>query len=222
LLRDDGVSPDRICFIPYGIDAVQTDSRRARSADHPIQIVFVGSFYPWHGVEELLAAFAMARPRENNLRLCLIGDGRTRPTCESLVLKLAIEDSTEFIGWLPRATVAQCLLEADIAVAPFLKLEPFYFDPAKVLEYMAAGLPIIASNIERIVEILDFGRAGMFVPPRDAPALAEAIITLAKDAQLRRSLGESARRIIEQGYSRKIITQDIMSLCREATAMPRS
>jgi glycosyltransferase involved in cell wall biosynthesis len=221
LLRNEGVNPDGIRFIPYGVDAAQPDSRKRRSADDPIQIIFVGSFYPYHGVEQLLAAFAMTRPRENNLRLCLVGDGWTRPACENMALELRIEDSTEFVGWLPRATVAQCLLEADIAAAPFLKLEPFYFDPVKVLEYMAAGLPVIASNIKRIAEMLDFGRAGMLVPPRDAPALAEAIITLAKDAQLRRGLGENARRIIEQGYSRKIIAQNIVSLCREAAAMPK-
>ena len=160
----------------------------------------------------------MTRPRESNLRLCLIGGGLLRPACQRRARELGLEESIEFTGWLPRAEVVRCLKNADIAVAPFLKIEPFYFDPVKVLEYMASGLPIIATDIQRIVEILDFGRAGMIVPPGDAEALAEAMLALARDAPLRLRLGKAGRDMIENGSSRQDIAQDVMALCGEAAA----
>jgi glycosyltransferase involved in cell wall biosynthesis len=160
----------------------------------------------------------MARLRESNLRLCLIGDGLLRPACEQRVRELGLEESIEFTGWLPRAAVVQRLKNADVAAAPFLKIEPFYFDPVKVLEYMAAGLPIIASDIQRIAEMLDFGRVGLLVPPGDAAALAEAMLALARDAPLRLRLGKAARDMVESGSSRQDIAKDVMALCREAAA----
>ena len=114
--------------------------------------------------------------------------------------------------------MVHCLKKADIAVAPFLKIEPFYFDPVKVIEYMASGLPIIATDIQRIAEMLDFGRAGMIVPPDDAEALAEAMLALARDAPLRLRLGKAGQDMIENGPSRQDIAQDVMALCGEAAA----
>ena len=218
LLVDESIDPERVRFIPYGIGVEAPIDRPSPSPSEPIQIVFVGSFYPWHGIETLVAAFAMTRPREANLRLCLIGDGLLRSACQQRARELRIDEFIEFTGWLPRAEVVQCLKKADIAVAPFLKIEPFYFDPVKVLEYMASGLPIIATDIQRIVEILDFGRAGMIVPPGDAEALAEAMLALARDAPLRLRLGKAGRDMIENGSSRQDIAQDVMALCGEAAA----
>ena len=66
--------------------------------------------------------------------------------------------------------------------------------------------------------MLDFGRAGMIVPPGDAEALAEAMLALARDAPLRLRLGKAGRDMIENGSSRQDIAQDVMALCGEAAA----
>ncbi|MGI9505986.1 MAG: glycosyltransferase family 4 protein, partial [Geminicoccaceae bacterium] len=131
---------------------------------------------------------------------------------------LGVDEHIEFTGWLTREAAVQRLQKADIAVAPFLNIEPFYFDPVKVLDYMAAGLPVIASDIERIAEMLDSGRVGLLVPPGDVAALAEAMVALAKDESGRLRLGSAARDIIERNYSRQAIAEDVLALCREAAA----
>ena len=83
---------------------------------------------------------------------------------------------------------------------------------------MAFGLPIIASDIERIAEMLDFGKAGLLVKPGDAEALAEAMVALASDAPLRQRLGSAARDIIRKDFSRRAIAENVLALCREAAA----
>ena len=81
---------------------------------------------------------------------------------------------------------------------------------------MASGLPVIASDIQRVAEMLDIGRAGLLVPPGDAVALSEAIVALAKDSPLRLSLGKAAQDMINNGSSRQDIAGDVWALCREA------
>ena len=152
------------------------------------------------------------------MRLSLIGDGISRPACERRARELGMNGMIEFTGWLPHADVAQRLRCADLAVAPFLHIEPFYFDPVKLLEYMAFGLPIVASDIERIAELLSFGQAGELVKPGDVSALASTMIALAGDEPRRLRLGSAAREIVERDFSRQAVGQDVMALCREAAA----
>jgi len=218
LLAADSIDAGRVRFIPYGIDVEAAPEHLSQPAGEPLRIVFVGSFYPWHGAEVLVTALASARSRVSNLRLSLIGDGITRLACERRAQELGLADAVEFTGWLPWEEVAQRLRAADLAVAPYLKIEPFYFDPVKVLEYMAFGLPIIASDIERIAEMLDFGKAGMLVKPGDAEALAKAMVALASDATQRQRLGSAARDIIKKDFSRRAIAENVLALCHEAIA----
>jgi len=222
VLADESVDPERVRFIPYGFDVETTLDRPPRSPKDPFRVVFVGSFYPWHGVEILVDAFAALRGDGANMRLSLIGDGISRPACERRVRELGMNGMIEFTGWLPHADVVERLKLADLAVAPFLRTEPFYFDPAKLLEYMAFGLPVVASDIERIAEILSFGQAGALVKPGDVSALASAMIALANDEPRRLRLGNAARDIVERDFSRQMVTQNVIELCREAAAGVRA
>ena len=86
----------------------------------------------------------------------------------------------------------------DIAVAPYPEGD-HYFSPLKVYEYMAAGLPIVASAIGEIPALLEEGECGMLVPPGDVDALAASLDRLASDAELRRMLGHRARRSAREG-----------------------
>jgi glycosyltransferase involved in cell wall biosynthesis len=217
IIAEDIQATERITCIPHGIrmDQFGPDSRRRDPGT--ATIVFVGSFYHWHGVELLIEAFAMALEQVPGLRLCLIGDGLTRPVCEAKARHLGVSDAVEFTGWIAREQVAGYLSAADIGVAPYLKLETFYFDPVKIIEYMAAGLAVIASRQGSIDRTVDDGENGLLVPPGDVEALAEAITTLASDAVLRERFGEAGRQKIAHNQSWEATAERILSLCREAT-----
>ena len=82
----------------------------------------------------------------------------------------------------------------DAAVAPYPMLDGFYFSPLKVYEYLAAGLPVVASRVGNLPEILDHGRLGVLVDPDDARGLADALATLRADPARRARLREQGRR----------------------------
>jgi glycosyltransferase involved in cell wall biosynthesis len=215
IVVENGIAPDHVRFIPFGV-RLRPASRRVPVDTRSLQIVFAGSFYPWHGVAELLEAVSIARARVPGLRLRLIGDGITRVRNEQQARDLGLEDVVEFTGWQPHEKVEQQLADADVGVAPYLAVDRFYFEPVKVLDYMAAGLAVVASEQGGVAGILEHGKNGLLVPPGDVPALAEAFIKLARDISLRERLGVEAREKIAAGATWQLTAKRVRSLCEEA------
>lgn len=215
IICENGVSPNRIVVIPFGVRMDGFADRQPRLRDDTLQIIFIGSFYPWHGIELLLEAFSVAQARVPCLRLCLVGDGIVRSASQKKIRTLGIEHSVHFTGWLPRDRTIEHLNNSDIAVAPYLKLEPFYFAPVKILDYMAAGLAIVASEQGQICEMLEHRSNGLLVSPGDISALVNALIQLAENPSLRQRLGEAARTKITHVYTWERTVQGVLSVCQE-------
>ncbi len=215
IVADNGVDPARIRHISLGVTTEQFDPDRPDGATPLANIAFVGSFHPWHGVATLLDAFASALRRDIAAKLILIGDGVTRADNQRQAEALGISQHVEFTGWLPLDEVAERLKTIDIAVAPYSRLEDFHFDPVKILEYMAMGLPVIASDQGEVSTMLDGGRCGLLVPPGEIEPLANKIVRLAKNPDLRRVLGRAARQRVEECYDWSVTIQQVMALCRE-------
>lgn len=161
-------------------------------------------------------AFAAAHEQARGLRLALVGDGARRGPSEALARELGIADLVEFTGWVPNEQVIERLGRADIGVAPYLAIEPFYFDPAKIIEYMAAGLAVLASDQGRIPDMVEDGVSGLLLPPGDEAALTAALLRTANDEALRERLGEAARQRAETLYSWPEISKQVLALCAEA------
>ena len=208
---------DRIRVIPFGVNMIQTTKEDSNSGADSVQVIFTGSFYTWHGVEALLEAFAQAYRRIGKLRLCLVGDGVARATAEQQARAMGLENVIEFTGWLSQEKNAERLRRADIGVAPYLKLEPFYFEPVKVLDYMAAGLAIIASDQGQTRELLEHGESGLLVPPGGVSALAEALVALGEDRALRERLGRNAR---ARAPTWEMTARQVLVVCQEAIESP--
>ena len=109
-----------------------------------------------------------------------------------------------FVGAVPFEKVETYLACCDILVSPHnpppADLE-FFGSPIKIFEYMAMGKAIVASRIGQIAEVLEDGVDALLVPPGDAEALAEAILRLAEDPDLRAELGRAARRKVVERYT---------------------
>lgn len=212
IVVSNGVDERRVAKIPFGIET--GGAQPASSADAgPIRVVFVGSFYPWHGMDVLLNAFAAARKTTADLRLTMIGDGIMRAESETIARELGIDDAVEFTGWVSQEIMRTLLAEAHIGVAPYQNLKWFYFEPVKVLDYMAAGLAIVASANGTVSDLLDAGKAGILVPPEDPTALAAALVRLASDPQLRHDLAKEAHARTPSWQS---TAGAVLALCGEA------
>ncbi|MET1034821.1 MAG: glycosyltransferase family 4 protein [Arthrobacter sp.] len=193
-------------------NGVNTDRIRPRSVagtggppEGPPAVVFVGTLKPWHGVEVLVDAVARSRGR---WRLRIVGDGplagRLRDRAASHGPRVG--DRIEFAGAVDPERVGALLGEASIAVAPYpaASAADAYFSPLKIYEYLAAGLPVVASRVGQVPGIVRDGRTGVLVEPSDAAELAAALDALAEDPARRARLGAAARAeaLAEHGWDR--------------------
>lgn len=159
----------------------------------PFTIGFLGTLKPWHGVGMLPRVLAGVHERVPSARLLIVGDG---PERESLATALpASHDASriEFTGAVAPDGVGALLRRMDVALAPYPADAPFYFSPLKIVEYMAAGVPVIASDVGQIPALVRHGATGLLVPAGNADAVIDASLRLHDDASLRRSMGAAGR-----------------------------
>ena len=186
---------ERVHTVPNGVSITRIVPRPEDVGD-PV-VTFVGTLKPWHGVADLLAAAALAK---RPWKLRIIGDGPERAALEEQAAGLGIE--VDFRGAVAPADMPGQLAGSAIGVAPYPDLggeQQQYFSPLKVYEYLAAGLPVVASAVGQLPQIL--GELGTLVPPSDPAALAAAIDTLAADPVLRGKLGWRGRMQAEEKHS---------------------
>jgi glycosyltransferase involved in cell wall biosynthesis len=218
LIINLGAEPEKVHCIPWGIEDLPSGAWRPRPSEEPVRVVFAGSFYPWHGIEVLLDAFADAERRNPSLHLAIIGDGLSRASNERRVRDLKIREKTEFTGWLDHGELVRRLREAHIGVAPFLPADPFYMRPVKILDYMSAGMAVIASGQGEVERMLEHGRTGWLVVPGDRGALAHALVKLASDRDLREKLGRAAQSEAARLGTPRDTARRVLEICRQILA----
>ena len=171
---------------------------------------FVGTLKPWHGLPTLVSAFGSLYSRAANARLLIVGDGPERESLESLLSESGLAGAAHFTGAVDPACVPGLLASMDVAAAPYPDGPNFYFSPLKVYEYMAAGLPVVASCIGQLGRLIIDNENGLLCPPGDAEALAAALAKLHADPLLRARLGQAARATVLREHSWDRVAERIL------------
>ncbi|MCA9935691.1 MAG: glycosyltransferase family 4 protein [Anaerolineales bacterium] len=164
----------------------------------PVTLVYVGGFYAWHGIPVLLPALARALADGVRARLLLIGSGDGLAEAQQRVAELGLDTAVTFLGHLTPDQYAPILAGADFGVSPYCGW--MEYSGLKILDYKAAGLPTLASGLEGMPPTLQHERTGLIVPPCDEDALYHALVRLCTDADLRRRMGQQARREAEEQH----------------------
>jgi glycosyltransferase involved in cell wall biosynthesis len=163
------------------------------------RLIAVGTLGRAKGFDYLLQAIAQLHERgRKSVELELIGDGEEAKALKRLAARLGIDAHVRFRGHLPFAEVLAAMSEATVLVHPSSGLGDGL--PNVLKEAMALGTPVIASDVAGISEGLDQGRCGILVPPKNVPALADAIERLLDDASLRCRYAVAARRHTEEKF----------------------
>lgn len=208
ILREERVSAPQIVMIPNGIDLAAHSC--VRSAAPIRRIVTVANLRREKNHEALIAAAALLAPSHPELRYRIVGDGPRRAELEALARARGIADRIEFLGH--QEDVPSLLAGADLFVLPS-RSEAF---PNGAIEAMAAGLPVVASDVGGLRDLIDDGRTGLLVPPANPEALAAAIESLVADPARAAALGAAARNEIESRYSFERMLRDFDALYQSA------
>jgi glycosyltransferase involved in cell wall biosynthesis len=211
----------RVELVPNGADvrmfdpyASGMDFRWAHGLENKFVVLYAGA----HGMSNDLDVLLQAAQRlagRPEIALVLVGDGKERPRLmqEAAALKLA---NVHFIPPVPKAEMAQALAAADACLA-ILKPIPLYATvyPNKVFDYMAAGRAVILAIDGVIREVVEQAQGGVFVPPGDAAAMANAILKLADDPEIGRAMGTNGRRYVEAHFDRPALAERLAELVEE-------
>jgi glycosyltransferase involved in cell wall biosynthesis len=190
LLERDGVDCRKLEVVGNAIEPDLFKARRTVSPD-VCTIGFAGSLKPWHGIEVLVGAVRLASAEVPELRVEIVGDGPARSLLAEADLRPGVLVQH---GHLTHAATAETMMHWDVGAAPYSPLEDFYFSPLKLVEYMAAGVCPVASDLPELRAVLGQGDYGVLVAPGSASALAEAFVDLATDRERAAVIGRRARR----------------------------
>ena len=190
---------DRLSVIPSNVDVTQFDGNDDEPSmkDGIVRVLFVGGVDPFRkGVYDLLDAAAIVVKKNPDVRFVMSG-GDSFQEVEKRWRELGLDGYVEFLGWVPEDEKAKVYQLADILVLPSHN-EGL---PYVVIEALASGLPIIASSVGGIPEVVIHGENGYIIEPGDSHSLAEYILSLAGDRELRRAMSERNRRRAAEHYS---------------------
>ncbi|HEB91669.1 MAG TPA: glycosyltransferase family 1 protein, partial [Deltaproteobacteria bacterium] len=174
-----GIPPDGFLICPNGVDPDRFPRANRRNdpgpPGQPFTIGFLGTLKPWHGLEVLLDAFCMLARRDAGYRLLVVGDGPQREAVEARLEAEGLSDRATLTGLVDPSEVPGWLAKMNVGTAPYADAAGLYFSPLKIVEYMAAGLPVVASRAGQIEELIEDEGSGLLVEAGDASALARAL-----------------------------------------------
>jgi glycosyltransferase involved in cell wall biosynthesis len=187
---------DRLYVHHHGLDfgefPYEPDSRPAR------RVIAVGRLEKQKGFDYLLSAAHRLLRQNIDIEVELVGEGDESAALRAMAHELQITDKVRFRGWLTFDEVRNAMRQATIMAHPSPDLGDGV--PNVIKEAIALGTPVVASNVAGIPELLDNGRCGMLVPPRDVKGLADAIEMLLSNETMRRTYADAARKHAERKY----------------------
>lgn len=185
-LARKGISAGLIHVVHNGIEVNGRSRPKHVPSTGPIRLLYLGRLSPEKDPANFLEAVADLRARGLDVRATLAGDGPERPAVEDQCRRLGLKDVVHLPGFVP--DVVPLLSEADILVNP----SQTECMPNSVLEAMWAGVPVCATNVGGLREMLRDEVDGLLCPARDPRALADKIAMLAGDANLRKQMADRA------------------------------
>lgn len=199
--------PQKVRVIYNGVDLDSYPLQERYTTD---KLVCVGSLESHKGHDVLIRAMMIVREHMPGALLTLVGGGSRRAALENLAGELGLADAVEFTGVVTR--VQDYLYDAGLFVLPSLEREGLGI---ALLEAMASGLPVIASQCGGVLEVIENGVSGLLVESGDSTALAMAIVQLMGDRELSDRLAAKGRARVEERFSLEKTCQALLSVYEE-------
>jgi glycosyltransferase involved in cell wall biosynthesis len=172
------------------------------------KVVFLGRFVPEKGIYELLEAFRVVKDKFPSVHLVLAGDGPEGGKLRQRVQDSGLEPYVEFSGYVRGSEKARVLMESDVFVLPS------YHEacPVALLEAMAAGLPVIATRVGAIPDILEDEKNGILLDTASPVAIAAAVSHMLSNDMLREEIGQRNKNIAWKKYEASVVSREIAAV----------
>jgi len=204
----------RVRCVYNGLDLRQFEYCPLPASGGPLLLLSVGRLIEKKGFGNLLASARILRERGHNFKLEIIGNGPLRKSLEDQAKRAGLADVVSFLGAQPQEEVRLAFKRAAIFVLPCV----IAFDgdrdgiPTVLLEAMAVGTPVVSTSVSGIPELINSGRNGLLVKPKDPRLLADAIEQLLASPQLRKDLSLAGRESIEERFAIDRNCRQLLSL----------
>ncbi len=221
-----GQAAEKLVLIPNGANTELFQPQPALGAEfrqqHGLRSDdFVVMYAGIHGIAQGLDTVLRAAQRlrvQDNIRFVMVGEGPVKPELQQLRSDLGL-DNVLMLPEQPRTSMPAVLSAADVALVPLRKVELFeHAVPSKLFDAWACGCPVLLSIDGEARRVLEAANGGLFAPPEDPPALAQAISQLAKMPDRGRGLGANGRRFTVERYSRQAQARQLEQILREVAS----
>ena len=202
--------------VPKGVDAAlfRPDGPDVRAklglADRRV-VLSVGRFVPIKNMPLLVDALARMRKTDSDVHLLLVGEGPEQQALRQQAARLGVSDAVTFAGYVPQDQMAPYYRAADV----FALASEFDNSPNVVLEAMACGLPVVATDVGGVAEYVDTGRGGSLVLRGDAEAMAKALAEWLGDPGRRQSASAFNRQLVLERFSWSVSAERLLEVYRE-------
>lgn len=205
----NGVDPDM--FTP---DADGQVIRQRWNVDSHFVVTYAGALGLANDIPVILQAAAQLRD-EHHIRFLLVGDGKERTALEAQAKQMGLTN-VMFTGSQPKSEMPAVLAASDACIAILQNIPLFRTTyPNKVFDYMAAGRPTLLAIDGVIREVIETANGGVFVPPGNAQALADAVGSLSRDREAARRMGQAARTYVAEHFNRHHQADQFVSLIQD-------
>lgn len=190
--------------IHSGVDPARYPRRTPLPArEERFEILSIGSLQPYKGHRYLIQACILLRGRGIPFRCRIIGEGEERPELQRLIEGVGLQNEVELLGALPQDQVARLLPTADCYVQPSVitsngKMEGI---PVAIMEALACELPVVATALSGMPELVRPGQTGYLVPPADSQSLADALVNLYRDPNAAANLARAGRELVLREFT---------------------
>jgi glycosyltransferase involved in cell wall biosynthesis len=218
--------PDRLKVVRYGLnldplltagDLPRTLRAEAGVPETARLVGVVGRLVKIKGQDVFIRAAVEIARQFPDVYFILAGGGDSQPEYEALAGELGLKDRFRFLGW--RRDVPRVLANLDVVVLP--TVNDFEGTPLAVIEALAAGRPVVATDVGGVSEVIKDGATGLLIPIRDPEALAHSVARLLNDPQTARSLAAAGRALVSQQYREADMVANVEAYYKELAASRR-
>jgi glycosyltransferase involved in cell wall biosynthesis len=202
-------------IVPFGVDTERFQSRsRTDRTGEPFTIGIIKSLEPRYGIDVAIRAMAMVVRTVPDGRLVIAGGGTKEADLRSLVADLDLDAHVTLVGRVPHDEVPALMDSLDVLVNPTVVPESF---GVVILEASAMELPIVATDVGGVPDVCVRDETAILIPPRDPAALADAIVLLASDPDLRTSMGIAGRSFVKERFAWATTVETMLGVLESAT-----